>query len=116
MAELERRVAELEAQLSKLAKFKVEDLGQAGLSWLDLIEARLAELRAKLDSAVKRLEASIASLAERLARLEGAKRSVEAEVEVAVEETGRAVEVEGLPSYFKDNPWLSILASRGREG
>ena len=115
LAELERRVAELEAQLSKLAKLKVEGLSQAELSRLDLIEARLAELRAKLDSAVKRLEASIASLAERLTRLEEVRERVEAVVEAAVEEAGRAMEAEGLPSYFKDNPWLSILASRGKE-
>jgi len=24
-------------------------------------------------------------------------------------------DVEGLPSYFKDNPWLDILARRGRD-
>lgn len=111
LGELVERIAMLEAKVAELASGA--QIAMATPSGLEEVRAQLAELRARLDSSTKRLEASINSLAKRVAKLEEGQARRAVEVEVAVEEPQK-VEVEGLPSYFKDNPWIAILSSRGR--
>jgi len=99
LSKLEKRISRLEQEISALRPLLRE----------------VSSLRA-LGRQVRELSSRVEALSRRLASLplETRRHAPPEEARVAPASPQQAG-VEGLPSFFKDNPWLEILSKRGEE-
>ncbi|HDI01476.1 MAG TPA: hypothetical protein ENF78_03520 [Candidatus Bathyarchaeota archaeon] len=99
---LEQRIGALEAEITSLRPLAVE------LSSLKGLSEQVNKLSARIDMISRRLDA----LSARVATPAPPTRLTP----TPSQPQGPArPELEGLPSFFKDNPWLEILARRGQD-
>ncbi len=106
----EKAIVELESMISRM-----EFLGEPTYDISSLNE-RLN----RVEREIERIKSELSSIHSKLERLESKivhEKAEVAEVPLIVKETEVEVTIpsEGLPSFFKDNPWLNILSTRGRK-
>ncbi len=113
LSALEEKVRRLETGHETLAKPVDEELAFR----VNRLEGEVAELRANLEDGLRRLLSSLTSILDKIASLESMLSEMRREHKPMVEATPLREEAppSELPSFFKDNPWLRILSTRGRE-
>ena len=105
LAALENRLAALERELMGVRPLLNEIGSVKGL------REQVKALSSRLDALSRRVDLLASSLAQRPAGPAVAK-PVPSPAPTPAMGPG---ELEGLPSFFKDNPWLEILARRGQD-
>ena len=108
ISRLERAIANMEIAISRIEYAQPQPTTAINDEKLSEIERELSKIR----DDILLLSRRISNIEERMSRAGEAKKIVITKPPEITVEVKKAAE--GLPSFFKDNPWLSILSSRGK--
>lgn len=120
--DLRRRLMRLEERIDALEAEEARSEGVESLTErITRLELEVEALKDNISKSLRRLDATLSGILAKVNALEEVLVSLKRVKMPAVSvkepglEPGVTVADEGLPSFFKDNPWLKILSSKGRE-